>query len=315
MKPFSLVFMGTPPFAVPTLQALQKAGHFIQAVYSQPPRPAGRGHQLKPSPVQAYAETQGWVIKTPKSLRTPQAYEELRALKPEVIVVAAYGLLLPQAILDIPPLGCLNVHGSLLPRWRGAAPLQRALLAGDEETGITIMQMEAGLDTGPMLLKDQVSLSSPTTFASLHDILAYKGASLLVQALEDLRAGTLIAQPQPEEGITYAAKILKEEGLLDWTLSAQELDRHVRALTPWPGTWFIHEGHRIKILKSQFFSQTPQQEKPGKILDGNLTIQCGQGALRPLLLQKAGGSPLLTQDFLRGYPLPWGTILPCPATN
>lgn len=309
-----IVFMGTPDFALASLQELEKAGHQILAVYSQPPRPAGRGYGLKPSPVQAYADQRGWEVRTPKTLKTPSTQEALAALSPDVIVVAAYGLILPGTVLTIPPLGCINVHGSLLPRWRGAAPLQRALLAGDSETGITIMKMDEGLDTGPMLRQESIPLSSSTTFTDLHDEMATLGGRLLIQTLEDLEKGLITPLPQPSEGITYAAKLEKQEGLLSWTLSAEDLERKVRALNPWPGVWFQQGDQRIKVFQAEIFPHL-QKGLPGEILDENLLIQCAQGALRPLELQKAGGKRLPIKEFLRGHPLPQGMHLPCPATN
>jgi len=306
-----LAFMGTPDFAVPTLKALAEAGHEIAAVYSQPPRPAGRGQKERPSPVQAYAERQGWPLRTPKTLKTSEAQAAFAALKLDVAVVVAYGLLLPQAILAAPRLGCVNVHASLLPRWRGAAPIQRAILAGDAETGVTIMQMEAGLDTGPMLLKESVPIGPATSAQDLHDRLAALGASMINKALAGLVDGSLEAVPQPDEGVTYATKIDKAEGRLDWRDSAVALGRQVRAFTPWPGAYFEIETdkgrERVKVLAAE-----PQADGgvPGSVLDDRATIACGEGALRLLKVQRAGKAPMEIDAFLRGFDLPAGTVLP-----
>lgn len=306
-----LAFMGTPDFAVPTLQALAEAGHEIAAVYSQPPRPAGRGQKDRPSPVQAFAESQGWPVRTPKSLKTPEAQADFAALKLDAAVVVAYGLILPQAVLDAPRLGCVNVHASLLPRWRGAAPIQRAILAGDTETGVTIMQMEAGLDTGPMLLREAVPITAETTAQGLHDRLAALGAAMINKALGGLLDGSLAATPQPAEGVTYAEKLDKAEGRLDWRESAVALDRRVRAFTPWPGAYFeveMEKGReRVKVLAAE-----PLDEggAPGMVLDDRATIACGEGALRLVKLQRAGKAPMAADAFLRGFDLPGGTVLP-----
>ena len=310
-RPLRVAFMGTPDFAVPTLQALAAAGHDIAAVYCQPPRPAGRGQKPRPSPVQAYAESQGWSVRTPTSLKPPEAQADFAALNLDVAVVVAYGLLLPQAILDAPRLGCVNVHASLLPRWRGAAPIQRALLAGDTESGVTLMQMEAGLDTGPMLLQRAVAITPQTSAEALHDSLAARGAELINEALEGLDSGRLTAAPQPEAGVTYAAKLDKAEGRLDWQESAAELDRRVRAFTPWPGAFFEVEGEkgreRVKVLAAE---PLPESGAPGRVLDDKATVACGAGALRLKKLQRAGKAPMETETFLRGFALPKGTVLP-----
>ena len=306
-----LAFMGTPDFAVPPLQALAEAGHEIAAVYSQPPRPAGRGQKDRPSPVQAFAESQGWPVRTPKSLKTPEAQADFAALKLDAAVVVAYGLILPQAVLDAPRLGCVNVHASLLPRWRGAAPIQRAILAGDTETGVTIMQMEAGLDTGPMLLREAVPITAETTAQGLHDRLAALGAAMINKALGGLLDGSLAATPQPAEGVTYAEKLDTAEGRLDWRESAVALDRRVRAFTPWPGAYFeveMEKGReRVKVLAAE-----PLDEggAPGMVLDDRATIACGEGALRLVKLQRAGKAPMAADAFLRGFDLPGGTVLP-----
>ncbi|WP_193368847.1 methionyl-tRNA formyltransferase [Pelagibius marinus] len=306
-----VAFMGTPDFSVPTLKALAEAGHEIAAVYSQPPRPAGRGQKERPSPVQAYAESRGWEVRTPTSLKTPEAQKAFADLNLDIAVVVAYGLILPQAVLDAPRLGCVNVHASLLPRWRGAAPIQRALLAGDEETGVTIMQMEAGLDTGPMLLKRSLPITPETSAQELHDALAALGAAMINEALEGLDDGSLTATPQPEEGVTYAAKLDKAEGRLDWSDGAAALDRRIRAFTPWPGAFFeVGAGkgrERVKVLQAE-----PREGRgaPGTVLDDQATIACGEGALRLKKVQRAGKAPMAAEAFLRGFDLPAGTVLP-----
>ena len=314
-----LAFMGTPDFAVPSLAALLAAGHDIVAVYCQPPRPAGRGNKLQLSAVQAFAESNGLLVRHPTRLRDPAAQAEFAALRLDAAVVAAYGLILPKPILAAPRLGCLNVHASLLPRWRGAAPIQRAILAGDSETGVTIMQMDEGLDTGPMLLAERVPIGPATTAAELQDVLASLGARLIVPALQQLDSGALVARPQPEEGVTYAAKLTREEGRLDWRRPAAELERAVRALNPWPGIWFEREGERIKVLAAELAAAplgAPLADAPpGTVLDDRLAVACRTGALRLLLLQRAGRAPADASAFLRGYAIPRGTVLPCPATS
>jgi methionyl-tRNA formyltransferase len=306
-----LAFMGTPDFAVPILAALH-ARHDVVGVYSQPPRPAGRGHRVQPSPVQRFAEANGLPVRTPRTLRGPQEQGDFAGLALDAAVVAAYGLILPKPILAAPRLGCLNVHASLLPRWRGAAPIQRALLAGDAETGVTIMQMDEGLDTGGMLLTERTPILPATTASELHDRLAEIGARLVVEALEGVAARRLAATPQPGEGVTYAAKLGRDEGALDWRRPAAELERAVRALNPWPGVWFESRAGRIKLLAAE---AVPATGEPGTVLDDRLTIACGDGALRPLRLQRAGREPTDVASFLRGCPLPAGTRLPCPATS
>jgi len=300
-----LAFMGTPDFAVPILAALRAAGHQVVCVYSQPPRPAGRGHKEQVSPVQRAAEAAGIEVRTPAKL-TAAEVERFRALNLDAAVVAAYGLILPKGVLAAPRLGCLNVHASLLPRWRGAAPIQRAILAGDTETGVTIMQVEEGLDAGPMLLRETVPITAETTAGSLHDALAELGARLIVPALEGRAAGTLAAEPQPAEGVTYARKLGRDEGRLDWSRSAAQLARAIRALNPAPGTWFEHAGERIKVLAA---AAVDGAGEPGTVLDDALTIACGVGALRLTRLQRAGRAPMEAAALLRGYALPAGTRL------
>lgn len=301
-----IVFMGTPDFAVPVLDAFLQSGDEIAAVYSQPPRPAGRGQKLTPSPVQAFAEQQGLPVRHPVSLKTPEAQAEFAALNVDAAVVVAYGLLLPKPILDAPRLGCFNLHASLLPRWRGAAPIQRAILAGDTETGVCAMQMDVGLDTGPVLDLERVTITPRMTITELHDELARVGAPLMVRALHAFNDGKITPQPQPAEGVTYAAKLAKDEGRIDWTKSATEIDRMVRALNPGPGTTFELNGERIKLLACE---PVAQSGKPGVVLDDVGTVACGDGALKLLKLQRPSKSAVAIADFLRGLPLPRNTQL------
>ncbi len=305
-----LVFMGTPDFAVAALAALLAAGHEIAAVYCQPPRPAGRGQRLQPSPVQRFAEEKGLAVRTPLRLKEPATQAEFAALGADLAVVAAYGLMLPPPVLAAPRHGCLNIHASLLPRWRGAAPIQRAILAGDDETGITIMQMEAGLDTGPILLQEALPIGPTMTAGELHDRLAALGARLIVAALAELEAGRLAPTPQPEEGVTYAAKLDRAEGRLDWELPAADLALKVRAFDPWPGAWFTQGQETIKVLAATLVP-TQATEPPGTVIagDGGLIVACGVGALRLERLQRPGRGALAAPDFLRGYPLAPGTRL------
>jgi methionyl-tRNA formyltransferase len=308
-----LVFMGTPEFAATILAGLIAAGHRLRAVYTQPPRPAGRGHRLQPSPVQELAERHGLSVRCPTSLRNIKAQAEFAALDAQAGVVAAYGLILPAPVLQAPRLGCLNVHASLLPRWRGAAPIQRAILAGDAETGITITQMDQGLDTGPMLLRERIPIGPQMTAGDLTERLAALGGRLTLEALDGLARGGLAAQPQPKEGVAYAAKLRREEAWLDWRMPAAVLERQVRAFDPWPGAYFLGRGERIRVLRGEIASATAAA--PGTVVDDNLTIACGEGAFRPLILQRAGRGALDAAAFLRGFALPPGTVLPCPATS
>jgi len=300
-----LIFMGTPDFAVPVLEAFIAAGDEIACVYSQPPRPAGRGHRLTPSPVQAAAERHGIMVRHPTSLKTPEAQAEFAALNADAAVVVAYGLLLPQAILDAPRLGCFNLHASLLPRWRGAAPIQRAILANDAETGVCAMKMDAGLDTGPVLARETVAIHPRMTASELHDRLAAIGAPLMLRALHAHAEGQLAPQPQATEGVTYAAKLSREEGKLDWNKSAAELDRAIRGLNPAPGTWFEHKGERIKLLAAE---PATGRGQPGSII-GEGIVACGEGALRLLRLQRPGRPAMQAADFLRGFALDIGETL------
>jgi methionyl-tRNA formyltransferase len=305
----NIVFMGTPDFSVAALDALIAAGHTVLAVYTQPPRPAGRGHKEQPSPVQRAAARHGVPVRAPTSLRDAAAEAEFKALRADLAVVAAYGLILAKPILDAPLRGCLNIHASLLPRWRGAAPIQRAIEAGDAESGITIMVMEEGLDTGPMLLKESVPITAETTAGTLHDALSALGARLILRALAGLDTGALVPVPQPAEGVTYAKKIAKEEARLDWRAPAAVLERRIRAFNPVPGAWFEAKGERIRILRASVHTGAPGTGVPGTVLDDALTIACGGGALRPLELQRAGKAPVAADAFLRGFPLPPGTQL------
>lgn len=291
-----VVFMGTPEFSVPVLEALHQR-HEIVAVYCQPPRPAGRGKADRPSPVQARAEALGLQVRHPVSLRSEEAVAEFAALGADVAVVVAYGLILPQAVLDAPRLGCLNIHASLLPRWRGAAPIHRAIMAGDRETGVCIMQMEAGLDTGPVLMREAVEIGAEETTAELHDRLSALGARLIVQALDRL---PLPAVLQPAEGVTYAAKIDKAEARVDWTRPAVEVDRLIRGLSPFPGAWVEVNGERVKLLRSRL---ARGQGTPGQVL-GGFTVACGTGAIEVLEAQREGKRPMAATDVLRGLILP-----------
>jgi methionyl-tRNA formyltransferase len=295
-----IIFMGSPEFAVPTLEALVAAGHAVVAAYTQPPRPAGRGKSERPTAVEVRARELGIEVRSPRSLKGAEEQADFAALEADVAVVAAYGLILPQAILDAPMHGCLNVHGSLLPRWRGAAPVQRAIMAGDAVTGVTIMAMEAGLDTGPMLLKREIAIGGKNA-AQVTAELAEFGAALMV---ETLAIGQFEGEPQPAEGVTYAAKISKDEARIDWTRPAGEIERHVQGLAPFPGAWFEIAGERIKLLAAEAVEAS---EAAGTVIDGALTIACGDGAIRPRLLQRAGHKPLSLDAFLRGFAIASGT--------
>jgi methionyl-tRNA formyltransferase len=298
-----LAFMGSPDFAVPALRAIHGAGHEIAAVYCQPARPAGRGHAVRRCPVHVVADELGLTVRTPARLRKdPEAQATFAALDLDVAVVAAYGLILPQAMLDAPRRGCLNIHGSLLPRWRGAAPIQAAILAGDGETGITIMQMDAGLDTGPMLLWQGVPIGPDTSTASLHDTLAELGAKLILEALESPPTPV----PQPEHGATYAPKLTRDDARIDWTASAALIDRRIRAFDPWPGTSTLLNGSPFKILAARPVEGTGA---PGSVIDDRLTVACGEGAIRLTRVQLPGRAALDTDAFLRGHPVPPGTVL------
>lgn len=302
-----LAFMGSADFSVPTLRTLVSAGHDVAAVYSQPPRPAGRGHKVVKSPVHIEAETQGLAVRTPISLKDPEAQSAFADLAFDAAVVAAYGVILPKPILEAPRLGCLNVHGSLLPRWRGAAPIQRAIQAGDEESGVTIMQMDEGLDTGDMLLIGRVPITAETTATTLHDILAEMGARLMIDALAGLTTGTLEATAQPDTDATYAHKLKRDEGRIDWTSTAKSLDCFVRALNPWPGVWFEHEGERIRLLEAK---PSTAQGEPGTILRDGVTVACGEGSLELKVVQRPGRRSMSADEFRRGFPFSPGIRLP-----
>ena len=304
-----LVFMGTPEIAVPALAALIEEGHEIACVYSQPPRPSGRGHRVTPSPVHRFSEDRGIPVLTPEDFKSPETVSEFADFKADLAVVMAYGLILPKEVLQAPRLGCINIHVSLLPRWRGAAPIQRAIMAGDDETGVTIMQMDEGLDTGPILRQDRVRIAQETTTESLHDELAQIGATSVCGALTDLQSGNVKPVVQPEDGTTYAAKITRDEGLLDWQQSAIDVERRIRALNPWPGTWFERGGERIRILSAEAVDGNGEA---GTVLDQSAVIACGEGAIRPLVMQRPGKSATDAEAFLRGYDLPVGTVLDAP---
>lgn len=299
-----IVFMGTPDFAVPSLDALVARGHDVICAYTQPPRRAGRGKALSPTPVHRRAEALGIEVRHPMRLRDAEDQAAFAALDADVAVVAAYGLILPQPILDAPRHGCINVHGSLLPRWRGAAPVQRAILAGDSVTGVTIMQMEAGLDTGPMLATVEVGMDGKTA-GELTSELATEGAALLVKVLDDLNAHPPVTQP--EDGVTYASKIDKAEARLDFLISAPQVVRQIRAFAPAPGAFFELDGERFRILSAE--PLIGDSGEPGTVADGKLTIACNPGAIRPLVVQRAGKAAMPVADLLRGFAIPPGTSL------
>ena len=296
-----IVFMGSPDFAVPSLNALVEAGHDVVAAYAQPPRPAGRGKAERRTAVHERAEELGIEVRTPRTLRDEDEQARFRALDADLAVVAAYGLILPKPILEAPKAGCVNVHASLLPRWRGAAPIQRAILAGDEISGVTIMQMDEGLDTGPMLLRHSLDIRGKNA-GQVTEELANLGARALLEWL----ANPTPPEPQPIAGATYASKIDKAEARIDWGKAAQEVERQVRAFAPAPGAWFDANGERIKLLEAEL---THDGGRPGEVLDDQLTIACGHGAIRPLRLQRAGRKPMSPEELLRGFAIPKGAIL------
>ena len=305
-----LAFMGTPDFAARALSELASAGHEIAAVYTQPPRPRGRGQALSPSPVQALAEKLGLEVRAPLSMRDPAEIQAFAALKLDAALVVAYGQILPQAVLDAPRLGAFNLHGSLLPRWRGAAPIQRALMAGDSETGVQVMRMSAGLDEGPVLLTGRVPITPSDTAGSLHDKLADVGAPLLIQALGLIERGDAVETPQSAEGVTYARKITPAEAHIDWSRPAAEVDRQIRGLSPFPGAWFTVEGPRGPVRVKALLSEAGSGSGPvATVLGDHLVVGCGQGAVRLLRLQREGQKPQDAADFLRGFPVPAGTVL------
>ncbi len=292
-----LAFMGSPDFAVPTLQAILAAGHDVACVYSQPPRPAGRGKELRRTPVHDFAAARGLEVRTPLNFKAQADREAFAALKLDVGVVVAYGLLLPTAILDAPRFGCFNLHGSILPRWRGAAPIHRAVMAGDPVTGVQVMKMEAGLDTGPVLSTATTPVSEDDTTGDVHDRLAHLGAALMVKALAALEAGPVHLHPQATEGVTYAAKVSANEAKIDWNKPSAEVSAHIRGLSPFPGAWFEHDGQRIKVLHARADKGSGQ---PGDVLDDNLLIACGTGAVRLTRLQRAGKGQMTAEEFQRG---------------
>jgi methionyl-tRNA formyltransferase len=302
--PLRLIFMGTPEFAVPTLRRLAADGHEIAAVYTRAPKPAGRGMKLQPTPVEIEARQLGLTVLTPKSLRTPEAAAEFKAAGADAAVVVAYGLILPWAILDGVPRGCFNLHASLLPRWRGAAPINRAIMAGDAESGVMVMKMDAGLDTGDVAMSDRVAVTDAMTAGNLHDTLAERGAALMSRAMHALEQGALTLTPQTGDDVTYAAKIEKDEARIDWSGPARDVLRHIHGLSPFPGAWteFPLDGQplRLKILRCEVVSGAG---RPGELLDDHLTVACGTGAIRLIELQRAGKQPMDADAFLRGTSL------------
>ena len=303
--PLRLIFMGTPDFSVPTLLALEAAGHDIVAVYTREAKPGGRrGLELVPSPVEREAAQLGIPVRTPKSLKTPEAQAEFAAFNVAAAVVVAYGIILPKAVLDAPRLGCFNVHASILPRWRGAAPINRAIMAGDAESGVTIMQMDEGLDTGAMAMMERMPIAADMTAGELHDALSRLGADLMPRALAAAERGTLSLTPQPEAGVTYAAKISKDETRIDWSKPAVDVHNHIRGLSPFPGAWFELDGVRVKVLRT---TQGQGSSAPGTALDDRLTIACGDGAVRLVQIQRAGAKAMQADEFLRGTAVKAGT--------
>src|SRR5580698_6262366 len=302
--PLRLIFMGTPDFAVPTLLELVAHEHDIAAVYTRAPKPGGRGMKLQPSPVEREARRLGLAVLTPSSLKTSQAEADFRAHLADAAVVVAYGMILPQAILDTLPLGCFNLHGSLLPRWRGAAPIERAIMAGDAETGVMVMKMDAGLDTGDVAMAERIAITDSMTASDLHDALARLGGDLMARAIGALERGKLQLTKQGEEGVTYAAKIDKAEARIDWNKPAHAVLRHIHGLSPFPGAWcemgLEAEPARVKILRCEIAAGSGAS---GDVLDEHLTVACGDGAIRILELQRAGGRPMKAEEFLRGTPL------------
>ena len=304
--PLRLIFMGTPDFAVPTLLALAGAGHDIAAVYTRAPKPAGRGMALQPTPVEREARRLALPVLTPKTLKDEAAQAAFRAHNADAAVVVAYGLILPKPVLDAPRLGCFNVHASLLPRWRGAAPINRAIMAGDAESGVTIMQMDEGLDTGAMAMAESVAIGADMTAGELHDELARLGSALMVRALAEIERGAAMPKRQPAQGVTYAEKISKAETRIDWTKPWKQVHDHIRGLSPFPGAWFEFGGVRVKALRS---TKGEGKGAPGTVLDGSLTIACGDGAVRLTQVQRAGKQPMSAEEFLRGTKVEAGARL------
>ena len=308
MAGLRLIFMGTPDFSVPALEGLINVGHNIVCVYTQPPRPAGRGQKTRPSPVHVFAKAQGLQVRTPKSFKTDDVISEFSGLNADVAVVVAYGLILPKAVLGAPKLGCVNIHASLLPRWRGAAPIQRAILAGDKKSGVTIMQMGEGLDTGDILAVQETPLYTGIITSDLHDRLSNMGATLIVSALDDLQGEGITPVKQPKEGVTYAAKLKKAEGRINWSRSALEIDRLICALSPRPGVWFEYKSERIKVFSVNAV-KTVNWKIPGTTLDNQLKIACGEDAIQIIELQRPGKKQELAVNFLRGFPINSGECL------
>jgi methionyl-tRNA formyltransferase len=304
--PLRLIFMGTPDFAVPTLLALEAAGHDIVAVYTRAAKPAKRGMAMQITPVEREAARLGIPVLTPATLKTAEAQAEFAAFNADAAVVVAYGLILPNAVLDAPRLGCFNVHASLLPRWRGAAPINRAIMAGDAASGVTIMQMDEGLDTGAMVMAEAVAISADMTAGDLHDALARLGSDLMLRVLAAAERGTLTRRPQPEQGVTYAAKISKDDTRIDWTKSWRAVHGHIRGLSPFPGAWFELDGVRVKVLRS---TKGEGAGKPSIVLDDKLTIACGEGAVRLVQVQRAGKQPMQAEEFLRGTVVKAGAVV------
>ena len=305
-----IVFMGTPDFAVATLGQIVDAGHELAAVYTRAPKVAGRGMAERKSPVHVFAEAAGIRVRTPRTLRDAAEQEKFASLKADVAVVVAYGLILPKPVLDAPRHGCLNLHGSALPRWRGAAPIQRAIMAGDPSTAVMVMRMDEGLDKGPVCLAEPVAIGPDMTAGELHDSMAAAGAGLMARALASLERGSLVATPQPAKGVTYAAKIEKAEARIDFTRSAAEVHNHIRGLSPFPGAWFeAGSGGRVERVKVVRSLLAEASGLPGTVLDGQLTIACGEAAIRLAVVQRAGKKPMAAHEFLRGFDLPAGTRL------
>jgi methionyl-tRNA formyltransferase len=308
--PLRLIFMGTPDFAVPTLLEIVGRGHEVLAVYTRAAKPAGRGMEPKPTPVEREARRHGLSVHTPTTLRTPEAVDAFEAHGADAAVVVAYGLILPKPILDAAPLGCFNLHASLLPRWRGAAPINRAIMAGDRETGVMVMRMEEGLDTGPVAMAERVPIPPDMTAGQIHDLLARLGADLMVRALAALERSSLTFTPQPADGVTYAAKLTNAETRIDWSRPAQAVHDHIRGLSPFPGAWcelaIDAKLTRLKVLRTTVAAGSAP---PGTVVDEELTVACGEGAVRILELQRAGGKAMKAEDFLRGQSLPCGTRL------
>ena len=307
MKPLRFIFMGTPNFAVPALQALIEAGHEPVCIYTQPPRPSGRGQKLLESPVLKFSKHRSLSTATPITLKNPDVIQELLEKTVDVIVVAAYGLMLPAEIIQHPSVRCINIHASLLPRWRGAAPIQRAIMEGDQTTGITIMRMAEGLDTGPIITKEEVTIGSDDS-GTLHNRLAALGADMIVKCLGQLTAGTISENPQPAEGITYAHRLNSDDEPLDWRKPASELLLQIRALSPKPGASFHQSGQRWKIISADA-NNSLTEGVPGQVMDNRLTVACGKGTLRPRMVQRPGKKPMTPVEVLRGTPVPIGTVL------